>query len=660
MNSNILKHKIKKYIKKNNLNTTFENSELVYQLLKHKYINNKMHGGNNNINFNFDTYYHVKMHGYLLPDTFVTIPKGMTLILPACCGKSNSENDRSIKAKEDEIFDMKGTQINISNYIILNNKKHFIYSEKESICNLTLGIDTIMLFLSNFIDEKKNKTDPSHYELSFDYCFENFKNLKTEFIKKNNKKKINKQKYMFKLLKLSLNDGNILKLESQFPSYDDTQYKILSKQMYENIYNNKNYLLSMLIYILHNFKFNNKENEELIHSFLETHYNELMQKAENANLFFLYASIELCIYALYFCLYDNDIETIKTKLKELTLDAINKLTYFNIILPYFYYKNKNDRINNFEYDTDKFKLISDYINANILNMITRCTPLNSSDEEVKIHAQNIVKFNINNICFVLYFLTYYIGKNNTITTNILFDIIENKKNFTLGDIIEKINKHNPDEQKVILVNSCQAYDENNDTVCLLKKCIELNTKKINKITDTILTIMKPAELLVNIYLNSITIQILVLEFNDHLNKNKNYLKTKSYVPFFDDFFSKADKKKIIDNNKYIDEFYNFCDTLFRYIEIQYLINQHDSDENKNYIFIYSLQIIQTIYDIFFNINLIHEKTTYSQGIPDVSYSDDINDFVNFSINYYKNEETKELYFNESNIIISEINKFIKL
>ena len=117
MNEINLKYKINKYIKKGNFNVNLDVnldvSEYTYQLLKHKYINNKMTGGNPNI-INLarqqpNSFFYVDLHGKLLVKEYVTIPDNLILILPSCCGKSNFSGKSDLIAETIDIIQLKNT-----------------------------------------------------------------------------------------------------------------------------------------------------------------------------------------------------------------------------------------------------------------------------------------------------------------------------------------------------------------------------------------------------------------------------------------------------------------------------------------------------------------------------------------------------------------------
>ena len=152
-----LKNKINKYIKKGKFDVKLDASEYTYNLLKHKYVNNKklIGGAANKINLmphNNSTYY-VDLHGALLVKEYITIPDNLIVILPSCCGKSNyaKELDKFV-----DFIDIQKlvNEIDISKPIDINKKKHFIYIGGENICNMRFSLDFNMLSSGSIYNEE--------------------------------------------------------------------------------------------------------------------------------------------------------------------------------------------------------------------------------------------------------------------------------------------------------------------------------------------------------------------------------------------------------------------------------------------------------------------------------------------------------------------------
>jgi hypothetical protein len=127
-----LKHKINKYIKKNKFNIKLDVSEYTYNLLKHKYINNKkLIGGANEITLNDKLLYYVDLHGSLLPKEYVKVPRNLIVILPSCCGKYNYEDSYNKSKIIKEIITNKDTK-DTSKPVTFNGKKTFyIYGRRK-------------------------------------------------------------------------------------------------------------------------------------------------------------------------------------------------------------------------------------------------------------------------------------------------------------------------------------------------------------------------------------------------------------------------------------------------------------------------------------------------------------------------------------------------
>jgi len=664
MNSNNIKHKIKKYTKKNNFDVKFEDSEFTYQLLKHKYINNKiLNGGTNEILFNFDKLFYVYMHGSLLLNDYVTIPKGVILLLPSCCGKYFYKPDVNSYSYEEifKIFEKQNTKVDVSKYITIDDKIYFAYVEGETVCNLTLRVDLKMLSENFILNIDKEMNHIINNRLTYEHIKFNFKNL-NEYLKK--KKKFNEFKKLFFLETTSYEVYYYTKkcienIQNIYEKIDYEMYKSITKYLYEEQIKKKFfYYIKFLFYnFFGNDFFGNEkfyDNDEILDYslFFNKNYKKNISEEQfmsSIEINFFMAK-EICIYALYICLYNFPIDEIIEKLKTLTLEKINTMTFFNLIVPFYF--SENEYLINFYYDIQKFNLISNYINSNILIL---CTPPDIIKDAVDKTFYDIKIFIINNMSFVLYFLIYYICEYNE-STNDFIDVLYKNifiKETTIRDILNLKQISNEDEKKLIVVDTCQITDDNE--LCMLQKCVNMHTKNEKQVEDKFLKIKNHQKLLLNIYDN---FPILSLFKNI-----KEFPEIWSYSEIIQKFFNLNENN----NDKQKIDLFNY---FYRYIDSKYDFIKESNIKGHNhthilYMPLFSSHLIQIIYyaclriQRFINNNFIIE--------PSDKNNDEFSDFlfklcVERYITIDKKTQKKvinKFFLKQIDYTIAEINKFIE-
>jgi hypothetical protein len=593
LNKENLKYKINKYIKKGKFDVKLDVSELTYNLLKHKYINNKMIGGAN-VTLNDKLLYHVALHGELLPKDYVKVPENLIVILPSCCGSSNYE---TLKNKFDIIKKISSGKnvYDTSKPVILNEKKHFIYIGGEEICNINLSYNNDNRMLTNgFIFDMENNKHSEKYSFGIIYFDENIMKglpLRTDDFVSEYILKDFFQETSEKLLKQIEHVENIEHIEKNY----DLVFSILYTNQITHIKKYVQTITSEMITFKENILIN--FNIDLFHFLHETFYKQFCTNTK------LLLSIQLCVYALYFCMYDKDIKTIKSTLDNMTsLKLINKKIIIDFILPTYYFKNKEiikTKIKNYDYHPDKFNLILSHIEDNILSM---CTPPNKDKETLRPYLKDINILIVHITIYFYPFIVYYFHGYSDLTIDFV-KMINNQdnKSITLKDVFSTFSELKSADQKIIVyINSCQGSvtDEN---MCYLYKCIKKHTKKINEIdiNEKIFNIENPIELLKDIYEKTIFFNIYFkLFFKKYFTKDIQYNEQLLIKNNMDDF-----QEKII----YDKDFTEYLDNIVIYIQnkydIDYSIGENEIDYGSlirnywMYIILFIYYMIQIMYNI---------------------------------------------------------------
>ena len=682
------KYKINKYIKKGKFNIKLDESEYTYNLLKHKYINNKLIGGAKEITLNDKLLYYVSLHGKLLPKEYVKVPKNLIIILPSCCGKSNYDSQENKFDIIKKISSGKNVY-DTSKPVILNGKIHFIYTEGEEICNISLTYSTDNMDLSNgIVFDMENNIHSDKEDFGLLFFKENImdkKPLRTDdFVISEN------------ILKLpNFEDEHTYSLFVNLENYED-EYYFLKIDLYnlndsasvsrynkilEIIYHSQNEIIkdygSNYLYDMIKFEKNILETDINLKDVYSTLYekdrveDKIGKYIDNILQNCFISSINLCVYALYFCMYDDDKDKIKATLENMTsLKLINKKLFFNFILPTYYFKDKKiikTKLQSYDFNPYKFDLILSHIKDKLFSM---CTPHNKDEETIKSYYTDIKHFIINNIIYFYPFIVYYFHGYSDLSIDFVKNINEqDDKCITLNDVFSKFSTIHQDKEKIVYINACQGSVSDGD-MCYLHKCIKKHTKNINEIDidDKTFNIKNPTQLLADIYENT-------RFFKDYFN---SFIVVYSHLDAFDDHFYMRDRiikffqkeldkykkkekkeqeeeqeeeKKEEDEIKFIDYFNDF----FNYVEYKYPIIKEYYDDNTIYMRLFSLDIIQIMYNIC---KIIKDNKIKDYLSEDVERK---NPFIYYSLNQYYllDKGEKELILKDINNVYDKINKEIE-